>query len=322
MNYLDLFSEVTDLGISERTPENSLLFPGPISVNQIEQGGQMLEYISGVLQLCKSITDDEFTIQFEGLFWRGHWDNRVVDGRWIRLRKQPSVAPAIDTLPIPLPKPIQDLLLNQQITSGMVLIVGSTGSGKTTTASATVVSRLKKLGGISYTVEDPPELPLNGWHGEGYCTQTRVNQSAEGDPWAAALKGALRSQPAKTPAILFVGEIRTPEAAKVALQAASNGFLVIATAFATDIVAGVEAYAKHVGPENYSLLADLLRIVVFQNLTGDILKVNVLVNREGSSVSGYIRKGAFTSLMDEFTLQKNLLMQGTNLLAPEMQRAA
>ena len=317
-----LFADITDIGISERNIDRSLVFPGPIAISVHPNKEILLEYVGGILEVCREIQDDEFTVEHDGVWWRGHWDQKVVDGRWVRLRKQPSVAPTLETLVIPVPRPIHEMLLSSALDSGMVLIVGATGSGKTTTASATVVSRLKKFGGICYTVEDPPELPLNGWHGSGYCTQTGVDQRVDGDAWGHALKGALRSQPAKTPAILFVGEIRTSEAARVALQAASNGFLVIATAFATDIVAGVEAYAKHIGPDNYSLLADLLRMVVYQNLTGDILRVNVLVNREGSSVTGYIRKGAFTSLTDEFTLQKNLLLQGNNLLVPDMPRAA
>ena len=59
--------------------------------------------------------------------------------------------------------------------------------------------------------------------------------------------GALRSQPARTPSILFGGEIRNVRAAEVAVQAAVNGFLVIATGFATGIPSGLDALLKMLG---------------------------------------------------------------------------
>jgi len=111
-----------------------------------------------------------------------------------------------------------------------------------------LVSRLLRYGGFAYTIEDPPEIiALNGRHGNGYCTQTRVYDGASG--WEDSIKEILRSQPVGTSLMLFIGEIRSAEAARMAIRAASNGFLVITTSFATDMIAGIDTFYQLLGDE-------------------------------------------------------------------------
>ena len=306
------FDAVTDLAININHIDRSIAFPGPLKV----QGTHLEELCARLAKECEGIEGEEFTLQFESQFWRCHRDNMVIDGRWLRLRKSPSIAPSLETLGVPLPAAIAEILLSSELSrGGLVLVMGSTGSGKTTSASATVVSRLKKFGGLAYTVEDPPEHPLNGWHGGGYCAQTKVKGAGDSaDAWAKSLKGALRSQPAATTTILFVGEIREDEAAKIALKAAGDGFLVIATAFAKDIVAGITSFAGMVGESEYAMLASQLRVVIHQKLNGEILQVGILVAPENSSTAALIRRGQFPSIADEVNSQRNMLKLGQDLL--------
>lgn len=167
-----------------------------------------------------------------------------------------------------------------------------------------MVSRLLKFKGMAYTVEEPPEHPLNGWHGDGYCAQTWVKGGGV-DPWANALKGVLRSQPAGTPTILFLGEVREDEAAKVALQAAGNGFLVVATAFASDVSSGVASYADRVGKQGADMFAKQLRIVVFQSLDSGFLTVKLL--KHSVAVEQAILKENFSAIDGELQFQANQL---------------
>ena len=314
--------KLTDLAINTSNPSKSIAFPGPVKV----EGTPLEQLCIALAKECKETqTDyDEFTHEHDGMFFRGHWDRSVVDGHWVRLRKQRGDPPNLDALPSPLPVQIIDLLLAPELSpGGLVLVMGAPGSGKTTTASATVVSRLIKYGGLAYTVEDPPEHPLNGWHGHGYCAQTSViGADKDAEAWAKSLKGALRSQPAATPSILFVGEIREKGAAEVALQAAGNGFLVIATAFGADIPSGLDDFAKKVGSEKNLLLASRFRMALHMRLMGEIPQVQVLVSTENSSLAAMIRGGKLAQLESELNVQRNHLRMGLNLWRPEQLHVA
>ena len=298
--WMPLLDTVTDLGVCCDDLTKSLMFPGPSAIND------------GLLGLCQEMVSrfrgigvDDATLEMHGIFWRGHADRSVVDGEWIRFRKMPPVAPTLETLPSPLPRWVVDTLMDREMgRGGMILVVGPTGSGKTTTASATVVSRLHEFRGMAYTVEEPPEHPLNGWHGDGYCAQTWVKGIGV-DPWASAMKGVLRSQPAGTPTILFLGEVREDEAARVALQAAGNGFLVVATSHASDVSTGIATYAKRLGRDDAAkdMFSKLLRVVLFQSLMDGMLKVNLL--KHSSAVEQAILKENFSAIDGELQFQAN-----------------
>lgn len=308
------FGTISDLAINERDPAKSLLFPGPA---RIDDRPELVRLANDLLEACKRMKDEaDFSVVHAGIWWRGHWDRRTVDGIWLRLRKQPSVAPKLDTLDIRMPKAIEDILLHPDLSrGGLVLITGGTGCGKTTSASASVVSRLQRFGGFAYTVEDPPELPLNGWHGNGYCAQTRVeNSELDKTAWTKAIRGALRSQAAATPSILFIGEIREEEAAGVALRAAGQGFLVIATLHASSIEAGVSVFAKMVGEASLMALSTLLRFVVYQKFVAETFQFQMLLIKEGSSASALIRASNFVALENEVSAQRNLLRSSVDLM--------
>ncbi|MFC5343994.1 GspE/PulE family protein [Brevundimonas staleyi] len=136
--------------------------------------------------------------------------------------------------------------------NGVFLITGPTGSGKTTTIYR-LLTHLNDGERKIITVEDPVELDLPG------VIQVRV-RSDIGLTFAAGLRSILRQDPD----VIMVGEIRDPETARIAVQAALTGHLVISTVHTNSALAAVPRLLD-LGVENY-LLADVLRGVAGQRL--------------------------------------------------------
>jgi type IV pilus assembly protein PilB len=105
---------------------------------------------------------------------------------------------------------------------GMILVVGPTGSGKSTTLSSAITS-IKSGRTNIITIEDPIEYQIPG------INQTQVNEKAK-LTFASALRAILRQDPD----VILVGEIRDHETAKIAMQAAQTGHLVLSTLHTDD----------------------------------------------------------------------------------------
>ncbi|MBK9496636.1 MAG: Flp pilus assembly complex ATPase component TadA [Aquimonas sp.] len=204
---------------------------------------------------------------------------QTATGETIALRSIPDVVPAIEQLQMPIG--IRALWLDPELLSGgLALVVGTNGQGKTTTASAAIVSRLKQFSGFGIGVEDPPELPLDGFHGKGRFFQVPAFSDnpteGPGSGYAQALLAAQRFVPS-LPAggsIVFFGEIRDARTALEALLMASNGHLVIATMHGQSVGAALRklttwamATAEQTPQEVvWRLLAESLRLVQHQQL--------------------------------------------------------
>ncbi len=184
-------------------------------------------------------------------------------------RKMPVSTPNLYTLGIP--DPITKYLATLAPEAGLILFAGPTGMGKTTTASALMREFLESHGGFLYTIEDPPEMPLDGlYHARngalGLCKQSPV----ENERWEDGLKSALRSRPR----YILVGEIRTPEVASQVLRAATSGHLVLSTIHATSVEDALNSMIKYASGAGLDekLVGDLLArgilAVVHQKLEG------------------------------------------------------
>jgi general secretion pathway protein E len=143
--------------------------------------------------------------------------------------------------------------------NGIVLITGPTGSGKTTTIYRLLSGLNDGLRKI-VTVEDPVEFDLPG------VVQVHV-RSDIGLTFAAGLRSILRQDPD----VIMVGEIRDPETARIAVQAALTGHMVISTVHTNSAIAAVPRLID-LGVENY-LLADVLRGLVGQRLVRKLCSV-------------------------------------------------
>lgn len=177
------------------------------------------------------------TIRFEhdGVFYRVADMCDVYGGQSWFLRRLPDEVPTLEEQGLPIF--LREWLLSQEQRQGLVLFSGAQASGKTTTASALLADRLKKYGGHAVTFENPAELRLNGsWGNHGYCFQSEIMGEYE---LAANIERAHRYA---SPAIIFIGEIRTKYAAFEVLRTAmgSSRQLVIATIHGLDLVNALE----------------------------------------------------------------------------------
>lgn len=286
--------------------QSSLVFPGALNA-----GSEHEDLLHGLLILCQATDRDDFMIKHQDVFYRGRRDTRAIDGLWYRLRKMAQDPPTIETLPSKLPVPIQNILMSPALCQGgLIYVTGGPGCGKTTTASAVVVSRLKLFGGVAYTVEDPPELPLNGRHGLGYCTQTMVAGDHSSD-WTDSMRGILRSQPVGTNLMLFVGEVRDAATAQAVLRAASNGFLVVCTSFGSDMISAIDSFYQLLGAEYAATLAATLRCILYQRIANGRVTAELLTSDSSSSrVATIIRSRNITQLKDEMMYQRNAMIAG------------
>jgi len=139
---------------------------------------------------------------------------------------------------------------------GIMLVTGPTGSGKSTT----LYSALAKMDGVTQnvsTVEDPVEYELD------FCNQVQANEKI-GLTFAAALRSLLRQDPD----VIMIGEIRDNETARIAVQAALTGHLVLSTLHTNDAPSSVTRLVD-IGIDSY-LIAASLNAILAQRLVRKI----------------------------------------------------
>jgi type IV pilus assembly protein PilB len=131
---------------------------------------------------------------------------------------------------------------------GMILVVGPTGSGKTTTLSSALKAVQSEKTNI-ITIEDPIEYQIPG------VNQTQINEKIK-LTFASALRSILRQDPD----VILLGEIRDAETAKIAMQAAQTGHLVMSTLH-TDNAPSVVTRLMDIGAEPYVIASALVGVV-------------------------------------------------------------
>lgn len=169
----------------------------------------------------------------------------------------PSEVPTIEKLDmVPVLKQIAEFR------RGLVLIVGATGSGKSTTLAAMVDHINSVRTAHIITIEDPIEFV----HTDRRCMINQRELNFDTCSFAKALRSALR----QNPDVILVGELRDLETIEVALQAAETGHLVMASMHATDTTDAVTRVLSAVGPERQEVsriqLGECLRAVIGQRL--------------------------------------------------------
>jgi len=169
----------------------------------------------------------------------------------------PLQIPSLQTLN--LPPVLAELALAPR---GLVLVVGATGSGKSTTLAAMIDHRIRKKGGHVLTVEDPIEFLFR--HQKAIVNQRDVGTDTLS--WQEALKNAMR----QAPDCILIGEIRSRETTEAALQYALTGHLVLASLHANTSYHALNRLINFFPVENRALLyADLavaMRAIIAQRL--------------------------------------------------------
>jgi len=132
------------------------------------------------------------------------------------IRQINSTIPTIEELE--LPAILKDIVMSKR---GLVIVVGATGSGKSTTLAAMVGYRNEKTRGHIVTIEDPVEYV----HTHRGCVVTHREVGVDTESWHTALKNTLR----QAPDVIMIGEIRDRETMEYGIQFSETGHLVLAT---------------------------------------------------------------------------------------------
>lgn len=205
-----------------------------------------------------------------------------------------------------LPPILKDVVMEKR---GLVLMVGGTGSGKSTSLAAMIDHRNRNSGGHIITVEDPVEYA----HVSKKSLITHREVGVDTHNWHNALKNTLR----QAPDVILIGEIRDAETMEHAISFAETGHLCLSTLHANSASQTFERIINFFPEERRTqLLMDLsanLKAIVSQRLirrqdgNGRVAAVEILLNTP--TVSERIFKGDFHSLKEIMKKSKELGMR-------------
>ncbi len=220
------------------------------------------------------------------------------------MRTIPSTLPTIDTLG--LPQVLKDVTMTKR---GLCILVGATGSGKSTSLAAMVDWRNENSFGHIITIEDPVEFV----HPHKNCVVTQREVGLDTDSWEAALKNTLR----QAPDVILMGEIRDRETMEHAVAFAETGHLCMATLHANSANQALDRIINFFPEERRTqLLMDLslnLRAMVSQRLVpnqdgkGRFAAVEIMLNTP--LISDMIFKGEVSEIKEIMKKSRNLGMQ-------------
>jgi twitching motility protein PilU len=176
-----------------------------------------------------------------------------------------------------LPPILKEVVLSKR---GLVIVVGGTGSGKSTTLASMLGYRNDKTRGHIVTIEDPVEYV----HQHKGCVVTHREVGVDTDSWEAALKNTLR----QAPDVILIGEIRARETMEYCIQFAETGHLVLATLHANSSNQALDRIINFFPEERREqLLMDLslnIRALISQRLipreagSGRIAAMEIMLN--------------------------------------------
>jgi twitching motility protein PilU len=205
-----------------------------------------------------------------------------------------------------LPEVLKDVVMNKR---GLVLVVGGTGSGKSTSLAAMVDHRNRTSAGHIITIEDPVEYA----HISQQSLITHREVGVDTLSWHHALKNTLR----QAPDVILVGEIRDAETMEHAIAFAETGHLCLSTLHANSASQTMERIINFFPEERRTqLLMDLsanLRAIVSQRLVrtedgkGRVAAIEILLNTP--TIAEKIFKGEFNELKGVMNKSRELGMR-------------
>lgn len=220
------------------------------------------------------------------------------------LRKIETKIPTVEQLN--LPPILNEIAMKKR---GIVLLVGATGTGKSTTLAAMMGYRNENSRGHIITIEDPIEYV----HEHKGCIITQREVGIDTKSFEAGLKNTLR----QAPDVILIGEIRTRETMDYAIQYAETGHLVFATLHANNANQAIDRIIHFFEAEHHEqILMDLslnLRAIVAQQLIatpdgkGRRAAIEILLNSQ--LICDYIRKGEIHEIKPVMKRSRELGMQ-------------
>lgn len=299
---------VTDLYLPAEDPGAGIFFPGNQPVTP-----KMIGACIALVEKAKKKRVSDSKVAEGGVPFRSHFMPTSGGDMYI-FRKMPTEILSMSKLGMPAVVANQ-LLSERMIKGGLIIVSGLPGNGKSTTLASIIVARLEKYAGICITVEDPIEMPLQGRHGDGLCLQRGVIGEEQ---FATAIRDAMRAYPAKTPAMMMIGEVRDSETAALAIRSAVDGRLVMITMHAANPIKALMRLcsfaSRHMPLEEVrELLASSFRMALHQTLASvpgtDQVKLQLQVLQDTNSVAGTIRSRnlSLETLKNDLTQQTNCL---------------
>jgi len=220
------------------------------------------------------------------------------------LRRIESKIPTVEELNL-LPI-VKQLAMTKR---GIVIFVGATGAGKTTSLASIVGYRNQNSTGHIITIEDPIEYV----HKHEGCIITQRELGIDTDSWENALKNTLR----QAPDVILIGEVRTRETMEYAMHFSETGHLVLCTLHANNANQALERvihfFPEDVRDQLYMDLSMNLKGIVAQQLIptpdGKARRVAMEVLLGTPLVQDYIRKGEIHKIKDVMKESTNLGMK-------------
>ncbi len=220
------------------------------------------------------------------------------------LRKIETKIPTVEQLH--LPPMLKELAMKKR---GIILLVGATGTGKSTTLAAMMGYRNENSRGHIITIEDPIEYV----HEHKGCIVTQREVGIDTLSFEAGLKNTLR----QAPDVILIGEIRNREVMSYAVQYAETGHLVFATLHANNANQAIDRIIHFFEADRHEqLFMDLslnLRAIIAQQLIptsdgkGRRAAIEILLNSQ--LISDYIRKGEVHEIKPVMTRSREQGMQ-------------
>ena len=204
-----------------------------------------------------------------------------------------------------LPTQLKDIAMTKR---GLVIMVGATGSGKSTTLAAMIGYRNENSHGHIITIEDPVEFI----HPHRNCIVTQRDVGLDTDSWGTALKNALR----QAPDVIQIGEIRDRETMDHAISFADTGHLCLATLHASSANQAIDRIINFFPEERrQQLLMDLSlnlkamvsqRLVPLRDTKGRCAAVEIMLN--SPLISDLIFKGEIHEIKEIMKKSRELGM--------------
>ncbi|MFH1870431.1 MAG: PilT/PilU family type 4a pilus ATPase [Pseudomonadota bacterium] len=290
--------KASDLFVSVGSPIHIKINGNSVPINQTIMDAATIMTLFGEVLTEKQMNEFLEELEFNGAYNMPGTGNfrlscfRQKGSPAIVVRYIPGDIPDFDTLQ--LPEVLKDVIMEKR---GLILMVGATGSGKSTTLTSMIDYRNARKSGHILTLEDPVEFIFQN-------KKSIVNQREVGSDTKAfhiALKNALR----QAPDVIFIGEIRDKDTMSQAIAYAQSGHLCMATLHANNSYHAMSRIISFYPLENRpALLSDLgvtLKCVISQRLVkkpdgGRAPAVEVLLNSR--YIAELIEKGDLGEIKD------------------------